>query len=394
MTVLTAPWDARAEQTVRGPHRLVWRVELIAPVPPEYIPTVVGVLAAESVEVSMDEGWSPFVQGSAVVTTPPVEVAQYLEPRTGTSRVRVSVGYIHPGDNAKDADVHPVAYLGIREADEDVAAGTTALSLASDEALAQELAVWTGALYDQEIIADRVAAMLTDAQLGTLSVDPAVADLTAPEAWEAVLGESWWDALSRHMDEHGLWLRCDPLGGWWLGPRPALGSQAVHPLRVGARGTLTDAHAITSRDESGSGGGWASHVMVIYRWTDDLDVEHRAIGRAGAAGTWAPGVPSVTPGPGARTYVETREGIASAEVAAAVAEALVARTASRGRRWAVSAVAAPWLRPGHTVTIDTATNPQERVLVTRTALRLPEGSMTVETRSPGSVLTTSTGEAT
>ncbi|ARU53514.1 hypothetical protein CBR64_20880 [Cellulosimicrobium cellulans] len=78
--------------------------------------------------------------------------------------------------------------------------------------------------------------------------------------------------------------------------------------------------------------------------------------------------------------------------ASAVAAARVRRTISRGRQMSVEAAAAAyWLRPGHTITVQLPTGPQERHLVSSVTFDLPSGTMHVRTRVPVDV-TITTGE--
>jgi hypothetical protein len=82
---------------------------------------------------------------------------------------------------------------------------------------------------------------------------------------------------------------------------------------------------------------------------------------------------------------------ASAAAFDAMAASLLRRCLAKGRGIDLSAIAAYWLRPTQTVTVQLPIGPQERHLVRAVEFSLHEGTMQVSTKNPDTVSTISTG---
>lgn len=372
MTTLTAPYLARAEDELGQSLQHVHIVEAV---------TALGTVTLEckSLDLTYDEGWAPYAQASIEVKAPDDQaLLDALDPRRGV-RILISAGYVY-GDRVRD--VHLVADLGLRTRTVARPGDTMTLNAASDEALLQDAGnVGNEALGREHPtlwdVTEAVRAMVPLALGAPTWIESSIAPaqvLTQPLWWS-----SWWSMITAWVDEVEAWFYHDGLGGWVLRPRPTRASQARHALRTGAGGTITESQADLSRE----GDDWANAVSTLYRWSDAAGIAYSMIGNAWISdGPLAAYKPDGTPRPGLRRLVYEFSTPANQAAANAAARALLTRRASGGRRVSATAIAAYWLRPGDTVTVQLPTGSQERHLVSRVKFFMPSGSMTITTRLP------------
>lgn len=321
-------------------------------------------LPVESSSVTFDEAWSPYIQATAELA-PSAELAALLDPRTGV-RVRLDAGYLYDGTTP---DVHTLADLGLRTRPlrESPGGDSLSIALASDEALAQD---WTplGASLTfppgtavVTVVRDVVHwRILPDAVF--LNTLPGSAVTT--EAITVTTGTDVWALLADLVDQVGGWLYVDGSRIWTLTTRPEAAGVSRHIVKGGELGTREDLESVLDRET------WANAVLLTYD---------------GGQQSWAwveSGPLSVTAAP-VRVFRHTRRAPwPGADPAKRAARSLVRRTVTRGRGMTFKAVAALWLRPGHTITVTPRDGAPSRELVSRVTFDLPAGTMTVRTRHP------------
>lgn len=354
----------------------VWTVEAITDAEGTFPLSVV------SAVLTFDEAWSPHVQLEADCVVPEdQDQLDALDPRAG-AQIRVTAGYVYPDgtqDDGEPVTLHLHSRI-VRRPD-----NTLSIRAFSGEMALQEDA-YTGDTFPTlagaaETLEDLITAVHPGATI--TSTIPALYRpdlLTGLE--ESKVGTSWWDLAADVQDRADVWVRDTGEGYWLITARPTVAGMSALALSVGTGGTITSSETELGREE------WANAVLVRHTWTEDTGtetIEHLVTGYAAVTG--APlGVDVV----GRKVLVVDRETPAPHDAVAAAAAALVSRTVSRGRRAQLEAHAAYWLRPGHTVTVQLPTGPQERHLVAAVAFSFPAGGMGVRTRVPENV--TITGE--
>lgn len=240
--------------------------------------------------VTLDEGWSPFVQADLTVAADSAAYAA-LDPRED-ARVQLTLTQV-PGTTI-------TVDLGVRTRTR-TPEGDVQLKLAGDEALAQDLA------HLQDFPYSVVTANVDGLVNAYLSLIPAA--LTPPYP-TVVLdnpsqylypGEFIWDALTPVLEQAGLRLYVNTERQWKLTATPLNTSEVVS---LGSETLLQEATDVVSRDED-----WADSVVVKYAWTDAGGTAQTAVDIA-----WA-GTPSKTkviehaftyPGAGAAQHILNR----------------------------------------------------------------------------------------
>lgn len=374
MSAVTAPWDERAVAAVAGPLRRVWSAVAIIPGVEDEVPLEADPNAA-SPTITHDEGWVPRVQSQLTLRCPAQDVLDLLDPRTGV-RVGIDAGYVYPGGQR---DVHRVAELLVSERAVRRPDNTMVLTLESDERLVMDNApVFWDSDESAIVLASSTPCRSALAQLLNLALaytptivyTPGLADDTLGADVTIAEGDSFWDALYDIADRIDAQVYHDGLGIWRIGPRPTVAGRSVAQLRVGAGGTITDAETVLARTD------WANAVVVRYD-----------TGNAIAVATSGPFSTAEV----ARKVMTVDRDAMPRTGGARAARALLKRAISRGRSITVSATDALWIRPGHTVTVQLPTGPQERHLVVSTRRELDTGRMHVTTRLPDDI-TITTGE--
>ena len=379
---MTAPWSSQSIETATASHRLEWWVDLTGS-----DGTPLGRFPAVTVEVTHDEGWMPSVQGRIVLPADGLDDATLaaIDPRAGTAQAVVWAGYVHPGTLPEDADVHRIGTLLIVDSDEDEDDGTLTLDVESQDRQLLDLKVVQGGGWSHVLIINRVQAIISAAGISAAVIaGPGVATLEAgQDAWLAEVGDTVWSVISPWLDSARLRLYVDADGVWHLDKRPTLGATAM-ALRDGEGGTVVRSRRTVSRTDPGDGlggGGWFSHVAILWRSSGGAGVVNLTFATAGAAGEWTTDPPTLPPPAGARVFAEERRGPISLAAARRIAETLVARLATRGRRSVVTTVPLFWLRPGMTVTIHRGDAPARRELIASVRFTLPGGATTITTRA-------------
>lgn len=336
--------------------------------------------------ISFDGKRAPRAMASLVCRVPEDQATlDALDPRTAV-RVKVSAGYLRPDG----PDVQPVVDLALRA--RRVARPGNLMTL---EASGAEAAVIDAGgppvrtTYAGATVPAAIPALLNAAANPAtiaLTVLPGVIALAPPVTPVPVDASStWWAVADDLADQAFADLWEDGLGTWYLGPAmtsSALG-EPVHELRVGVSGTVLAADTGLSRD------GWANAVVLLYHWqtvdSAGATVDRYEFGRANATGAMAPNVAGRT------LYRETREAWNTADGANKAAEATLRRRLAGGRSMRLSAIAAWWLRPGHTVAVSLPTGERELLLVQDVTFDAAAGRMDLTVARPDSTTTITQG---
>lgn len=361
---LVAPFQLATVAHVASTLRHVLEVDAV---------TAAGVvlpLEVERVEkLSWDERTAPRVQAALECKVPDEEVLAQLDPRLGP-RLRIRLGYVLPGGAE---DVQLVADLGIRTRATRRPANVVELTAMSDEALVVDASPAIGLAVSGSSAPLAIRSLIYSA----FHPDPPVT-ISHPDTTATSLVDvsDRWAAMDDLADTIDGDVYDDGLRSWHITRRPAVASRAAAILKVGPGGTLTESTATVTRDE------WANKVQLRYRWRTAAGVEQQIVGTAQAlTGPYAVGTAPL------RIVQLERETPTTQAQANKAAAAVLARMLSRSRSYTLSAVAAYWLRPGHTVTVQLPTGAQARHLVSAVDFRPHAGTMTVDTRLPDTATT-------
>lgn len=322
-------------------------------------------------EVTLDDSWAPHVQARLELAAEDAEALQgILDPRY-RCRVTIYAGYIYGGGTE---DVHELATLHLR-----TVGGELRIDADSDEGLAQdrkytaadgvpprtginELVQWAAdkavfpesAVVVSEFLPGHGATMLTE-----LELEP---------------GADYWDLLADAANRCGVWVHVGTDGRWYVRRRPQLVAETAVKLSAGPGGLLTDyPRKALDRDE------FRNAVNLSYVWQDDARNEYRVEGYAAATGPGRVSVDRI----GHLTYHEERSGPVTQAQAEAAAQTVLAYRLSRGNGYTLTGIAAYWVRPGQTCTVQPQRGPQERHLVQAVTFDPIAGLMTITTREPG-----------
>lgn len=313
-----------------------------------------------SAVVAFDERSAPRVEARLVVPLLP-ELAD-VDPRTGV-RLELAAGYLRPDAGE---DVAELADLGLRRTPRNYAAGLVELVARSDEALvidaapavSEKLTGVTPAAAVEQLLrrtinpAPHIGTTLTSA--GSVTLDPI---------------EDRWSALQDLADRYGAQAFDDGTRTWHVAPAPELAATPVHTLTVGNGGTVLEPVEDVDRDT------WANYVLLLYRWRDAAGVDQEIRATAYVID----GPYSITGPAGRRIFKDERQVHTTQAAANAAAAAVLQRQLARAVTMRIRAVSAYWLRPGHTIAVDTGTGPR-LALVSRVSFDLVAGVMDVVTR--------------
>lgn len=355
----TAPYAARADAAIRSSLRHT--ATATATHPTWSGPIVLDLDADNPPRVVFDEEWAPHIQATLTCRVPDQATLDALDPRIGV-RVQLGAGYTYP-DGVDDT--HQLADLGLRSREVNRPENTMTLTLASDEALIQDNiqvgASWWGATTYPALISTLITGRIPGAAVNVTGFGPL--PNTQPVDWSG--GDDTWPLLVDLADQIGAWVRHDGAGVWQVTPRPVLASQSSTTLEVGQVGTVVSARTELSRAD-----GWGNVVLV------------RLADNAIASAVLTDGPLGVDTVPRKVKVVDRTTVAYNVNTSDAVAAAILARVVTRGRSITLDAVAAYWLRPGHTVLVRLPDGPPERALVARVEFTLSAGTMTVTTRQP------------
>lgn len=369
MTDITAPYDAQALETIRTSHR--------QRVTATFYPKVGDPLelVVNDGNVTLSEAWSPHAQVS-LSCAGGLSAAQLasLDPRQAP-KVEVHAGYVYPG-GADDVQLLTTAVLAERRV---VQPGDNLeLEANSAEMLAQDV-IWLEATQTRSYpgVAEAIDALLDYAGAGTLNLyhDMGKAyrsDLTS--AVELERGASVWEIIYHLASQADRWLRVGPDGTWHCTARATKASTTSVYLATSGTGSI-----VTRADDVLSRNGYYSAAMITYSWKNSSGVEQLI------TGTWAPPAAAGMKGAGQKTLVLERKGRATQSGADNMAKATVRNMSTRGASYQVDAVAAYWLRPGHTVQVTLANGTTARHICKQVVFHLGSGSMTVTTREPSNL---------
>lgn len=400
----TAPWAAEAENLIRGALAHVFTVSvytypynspqadpLARPIG-EVLPVVV-----TACTVTMDEFWSPFVQGELTAEIPDEATLNKLDPRT-LVRIDVSAGYVLPGGVK---DVHPLAYCYLSERSVDYPANEMRLQFQGfeylfdrdvagtpDESPANTSgAPWTSTTpvgYAMDDVAGAVGIDISGSDIRVTDEIYFVAGWVDPgEPWFPQAGDNALSMAREVADRVDGWFRADELGVFRMSYRSWTIATPVHSLRVGADGTILGSSDRANRDD------WANRAYVQYDWSvltttggTSTAVQKTASGAARLTGT-----PFDSGKVGTVTVSATRNWPATNGQAARAAAALLRRHTVRSTSLQLSAVAAYWVRPPRGVTVELPIGGQRNLAVSAITFDLVTGRMDIRTRNlePGAI---------
>lgn len=368
---MSAPYQGRAAAALAEPLRHHATVTAVPRTGPE-----IELAPDDSLAVTFAEDWSPYAQATVTAALPGLDLDR-LDPRAGC-RLRIRAGYVY--QNGQE-DVHPLADLGLRTRDVSLPANTLTLTAASAEALAQDYRfTWNPSLNRDgvnEVTHSLLSAVFGGGGYQLFSDFPARTEASGLTDFDANISDGLWMALDDVAGRTGKRIWCDEAGAWRIGPRVTAAGRAVLELIDGDAGTLVDANDSLTREE------WFNSVLLRYRWTEELPEGDKVYTRYGRA--------AVTSGPlsvaaaGRKAYVEQIEGRRIGEATAnKIAGAKLANLATRGKSYRVQAIAAYWLRPGMTVSIQLPGRAADLHLVQSVRFQPFTGLMELVTRNPGS----------
>lgn len=369
---ITAPWADDTPQLLATGHGHALTVRAVGPA----LPTPVE-LAVTACRFGWDRRRAPRFTGRVTVAAPDEGTLYGLDPRRLT-RLELDAGYIRPGGGR---DVHTLARPLIADRSTARPGNVVDLELAGDEQLVIDNAPLGVFVPSQAscgaAIRDTLAAALPYApSYGTDALPAGVpADLVS-----LTEGGDYWQLVEDLADRVDGDVWHDGLDDWHLTPRPATVAEAAAVLRTGPGGTITDASTALTRR-----GGWANAVLLTYtfqRSGADVTVYGNA---------WASGGPYDVGTVGQVVLQDSRTTPTTVAEAHKAAAAILRRRLAAGRTVQVTALAAYWLRPGHTATVQLPVGAQERLLVEAVSFRPLDGLMDVEFRQPDDVTTITTG---
>jgi hypothetical protein len=316
-------------------------------------------LDVESLGVTFDSAWTPYIQGALTAKVTDEAQLAALDPRNGC-RVHIFAGYVYDG---MVPDVHLLADLHIRERKVSRPDNTITLDLCSDELLAEDYkrlawgphAPTTGMTAFVQFHADR--ASIPD----TATVVSDFADDFAAEDLDGMVQDVGQDSLSMIKDASeraGCRVYVDGDRTWRIGRIPEYSGATALNLFTGPEGTILDASSTLTRGAS-DGRGFKNAVSIKYLWKTPAGVDMVNFGNAVVStGPYAPSAIGYNV-----LYLEREYPIANTGKANQAASNVLRPLIGRGHQVELGAHAAYWLRPGHTVTVQLPSGEQERHLV-------------------------------
>jgi hypothetical protein len=344
-------------------------------------------LDVEDCSISFDKSWVPFVQADMTIKVYADQATlDLLDPNKGC-RVKIYAGYIYDGTVE---DVKLLADLHLRTSTIDRPADTIKLSLTSDEALAEDAkrmawaaqAPLTG--INEFVSFHATKASLPDTAV-VVSDMPALYGATELAGMVQDVGQDSLSMIQDAAERLNLWIYCDGNRYWRIQKKTDYAGTSALKLLTGPSGTILSASTYRTRGDS-PGRGFHNSVALKYMWTDSGGVDRVVFGNA-VVSTGAYASASV----GYNTFYEERKyPIANATLANAAASNLLKVLVGRGYQSVVTAHAAYWLRPGHTVTLLLPAGTQQRFIVNRVDFKPVDGSMTVNLHQPFNVTISTT----
>ena len=327
-------------------------------------------LELERCQFGWDETRAPRCTASLTARAPLDQATLALfDPRAG-ARLSIFAGYLRPGGTE---DIQPIADLGLRTRTVTRPDNRLELTAVGDEAQiidaspVDALGV-VGSTHAWAIL-NLIRGIIPAADwvgTGTGGAAITIADIT--DVWATI--DDLADRLDSDIYDNGL-------RGWRYEPRPVLTGTPAHTLVVGLDGTLITSTSTLDRN------AWFNAAILRYRWRDGAGVDQVVTAtRAVTTGPYA-----VTGLAGKRTYTEDRAVPTTQTAANAAADAILTRFLSRSRTYTLRAIAAYWLRPGMTVTVQLPVGDPENHLVSAVTFDPIAGTMDVRTRLPDNAST-------
>lgn len=346
--------------------------------------------------VTMDEGWSPFIQAELTLAVPNSTIINMLDPREsvrvrvqlkqefGTTKTVADFDNDYAGMTIAEfnelwagrsfADFNDANFdswntygnttptgaemnLHVRSREVDHVSGELRLELASDEALLQDYALISTATLTPSTATVRAAVELAlfkiGATLATAGENATVGDVEAM-VWEP--GVTGWDYVSPLVQKANLRLYCDSDRVWRL-----VSALSTEPglVSLSAENNVTLANDTITLEEK-----WFDAVVVSYKWDDASGLSQVAYDIAGSetpkkVATYT--IERPYPGPGA-------------------AQALLQRASGRGRVLDVSATSDYSAIPGKAVSISLPNTPAQTGFISSVEWSFPDDEMTVKSR--------------
>lgn len=360
---ITAPYQAQAQDVLTKTHRQRAYARITTGGTSQLVEISEG-------SVALSEDWSPHQKFS--VTSPALaELLAAADPRQAT-RIEVLAGYVYPGAGGEDVQVLATGH--IRSGSNDTPGDAHAMDCASDELRTLDNK-WMGARQTKSFpgVLEAITWLLDYACPTPQTITASIGaghrpDLVAAVALEP--GQPLWNQLYSIALAAGLWIYVDSSGTWQLEPRPTAAGEAAVLLRQGPTSLVKK---ITHRQDLDP---YYTAAVLHYKWKDAAGVDREIFG------TWAPPADARGIGAGHKVFSATREVQTDQFSADEAARLTVAQLSTRGDSYTIEAVAAYWLRPGHTVAIGDA---GIRHIVKTVTFDLGAGTMTLATREPSNL---------
>lgn len=338
-------------------------------------------LEVEDLEVGFSEDWAPHVEVSMRAKVPQ-DVAQIdtLDPRAGC-RLQVSLGYVY-GDRTED--IHQVADVALQSRQVSRPGNELSLTGVSAEAQLQDYRIlWNPAIPSAGLneLMDWCLRFGLQPKVGKVKTTlPAGYGKAGLTGIEASIGSNYWDVIEDAAQRTDAWVYCDGSNTWQITKKPNIAVSAHLALTVGENGTIISTQSTLDRE------AWANAVVITYDWTDANNnrrlIHGRAVASSGPFNAYQVGF---------RVQEVSRQTAVTQAQADAAAAGMLRNLISRGRSLTLEAIAAYWVRPGHSVDVTLPTGNTERHLVQSVRFRPGDGTMTLTTRQPVD-LTITTGE--
>lgn len=348
-------------------------------------------LEVKQASLTLDDSWSPFVQGRLVVAIPDAAVLELADPRNdprvsltfeervgeagtledftadwgagtlgtlfaGGTLADITAAHFTGWNGPEDAGSEIRVNAGIRRRRVDHRAGELVLEFAGDEARLQDYALLSLVPETPGSTSVRTAVSFALSKIGAV-LDASAVDATVDEA-EALTwypGTTGWDYVAGLVQSTNLRLWCDELGRWRLDPKDML--VIDRPLVLSE---FTEAADDIDRD----GGEWADGVVVEYEWTDATDVRRLKRDTAGdATSSRVLKVRHETPWPGR-----------------GAAQRILDRARRRGRVLELEAISRYSAYPAAELTALPPNTPAQTGIVERVTFDWPERTMQVRSR--------------
>ena len=366
---ITGAWDPRMGDLIRESVRHVVRVQTRDKA------QVFRDLDVITAAVDYDEQRVPQIQATVTCVLPDdYEYLLQLDPRTHGARVIISAGYGFPGE---DDDIHPLADLVIRERNIDRPENTMTLNLQSEESLFIDAAPGTVGVF---AVSSGGPVALAQQTIAEKIPNPTFQVLPGAEGYDGgygLQGSDAYDVVQSALDTIGVQFYNDGvLGRYVFAPAAQIVEPVHHDLRVGAAGTLIDTQVSLTR-----GSDWANHVVIRFGDVENADPALGQDPREGQARI-ADGPFACTNGNDKVFFEERRETYVGAAEADQITKSVLLRRITYGRSMVLTAVAAYWLRPRMSVTIQLPTGITEYHLVSAVQFDLAAGTMQLKTRLP------------